>query len=260
MQKKEDTPTTEIKFSGGKIIDNCEDDRIQIDFIDGEMSILASGYASKMNDQLASQGRCMSTMIAGPSNFNTQRAQKANRAYENKFDATNAYLDRAISSIRRRLNKMQVEAAGGEAEVMKEKLRRAEETQERMKDTNKILRSKKLSDEEKAQQVRDKYGYPEKFVYDLMHPDWGKPGYESYQLTNNNTNIRRMRERVGEMQKKEDTPTTEIKFSGGKIIDNCEDDRIQIDFMTGYRSTSMRSRTMRCGLSSKDRAGDGRHR
>ena len=206
---------------------NTED---EMDFIDGEMSILASGYASKMNDQLASQGRCMSTMIAGPSNFNTSGAQKANRAYDNKIEATNAYLDRAISSIHRRLNKMQVEAAGGEGEVMKEKLRRAEETQERMKDTNKILRSKKLSDEEKSKQVQDKYGYPEKFVYDLMHPDWGKPGFESYQLSNNNANIRRMRERVESLQKKEDTPTTEIKFGGGTIIDNCEDDRVQIDF------------------------------
>ena len=201
-----------------------------IDFINGEMSLLSSGYASKMNDQLASQSRCMSTMIAGPSNFNTRSAQKANTAYDNKIEATNAYLDRAISSIRRRLKKMQIEAAGGEAEVMKSNLRRAEEAQERMKDTNKILRSKKLSDDEKIQTVADKYGYPDQLIHELMHPDWGKPGFKSYQLTNNNANIRRMRERVDALQKKEDTPTTEIKFNGGKIIDNCEDDRVQIDF------------------------------
>ena len=166
-----------------------------MDFIDAEMRVLKFGYASKMNDQLASQSNCVSTMIAGPSNFNTGRAQKANRAYENKFEATNAYLDRAISSIRRRLKKMQVEAAGGEAEVMKEKLREAEETQERMKGTNKILRSKKLSDEEKEHKVMDKYGYPAHFVDDLMHPDWGKSGYESWQLSNNNANIKRMKAR-----------------------------------------------------------------
>ena len=39
-----------------------------------------------------------------------------------------------------------------------------------------------------------------------------------------------MKARVEELQAKEDTPTTEIKFSGGTIIDNCEDDRVQIDF------------------------------
>jgi hypothetical protein len=99
-----------------------------------------------------------------------------------------------------------------------------------MKDTNKILRSKKLSNAERMQTVMDKYGYPERFVYDLMHPDWGKPGFASYQLTNNNANIRRMRERVEALQAKEDTPTTETKFNGGTIIDNCEDDRVQIDF------------------------------
>jgi 5-carboxymethyl-2-hydroxymuconate isomerase len=200
------------------------------DFVDVEMRILKSGYASKMNDQLASQGRCVSTMIAGPSGFNTSKAQKANRAYENKFEATNAYLDRAISSIRRRLNKMQVEAAGGEAEVMKDNLRKAEEHQELMKAVNKILRSKKLSDEDKAQQVHTDLGLSEQLIHELMHPDWGKPGFASYQLTNNNANIRRMRERVEAMQAKEDTPTTEIRFDGGTIIDNCEDDRVQIDF------------------------------
>jgi len=202
----------------------------EVDFIDDEMSILKSGYASKMNDQLASQSRCMSTMITGPSGFNTRRAQKANTAYDNKIDATNAYIDRAISSIRRRLKKMQIEAAGGEAEVMKEKLHKAEEHQELMKAVNNILRSKKLSDEEKAQQVHIDFGLPEQLIHELMTPDWGKPGFASYQLTNNNANIRRMRERVGELQKKEDTPTTEIKFGGWTIIDNCEDDRIQIDF------------------------------
>lgn len=202
----------------------------EMDFVDDEMCVLKSGYASKMNDQLSSQSNCMSTMIAGPSNFNTRRAQKANNAYDNKIEATNAYLDRAISSIKRRLKKMQVEAAGGEAEVMKEKLRQAEEHQELMKAVNKILRSKKLSDDEKVQRVHVDFGLPDQLIHELMHPDWGKPGFASYQLTNNNANIRRMRERVEALQAKEDTPTTEIKFAGGKIIDNCEDDRVQIDF------------------------------
>ena len=202
----------------------------EIDFINVEMSTLKSGYANKMNDQLSSQSRCMSTMIAGPSGFNTRRAEKANRAYDNKIDATNAYLSRAISAVWRRLNKMQVEAAGGEIEVMKEKLRNAEEAQELMKAVNKVLRSKKLSDDEKAQQVHTEFGLSEQLVHELMHPDWGKPGFAAYQLSNGSANIRRMRERVEELQKKEDTPTTEIKFNGGTIIDNCDDDRVQIDF------------------------------
>ena len=202
----------------------------ELDFIESEMRILKSGYASKMNDQLASQSRCVSTMIAGPSGFNTGRAEKANNAYDNKIEATNAYLARAISSIHRRLKKMQVEAAGGETEVMKEELRNAEEHQELMKAVNKILRSKKLSNEDKIQRVHVDFGLSKQLIYELMHPDWGKPGFATYQLSNNNANIRRMRERVEELQKKEDTPTTEIKFDGGTIIDNCEDDRVQIDF------------------------------
>ena len=202
----------------------------EIDFIDEEMSVLASGYASKMNDQLSSQSRCMSTMIAGPSGFNTRRAEKANRAYDNKVEATNAYLDRAISSITRRLNKMRIEAAGGESVIMREKLFNAKAHQVKMKETNKILRSKKLSDEEKILQVKEKYRYPDQLIHELMNPDWGMPGYRAYRLKNNSANIKRMQERVDALQKKEDTPTTEIEFDGGTIIDNCEDDRVQIDF------------------------------
>ena len=37
-----------------------------------------------------------------------------------------------------------------------------------------------------------------------------------------------MKERVKEMGAREDTPTTEITFAGGTIIDNNEDDRVQI--------------------------------
>ena len=208
----------------------CTKTEEEIEFIGDEMSILASGYASKMNDQLSSQSRCVSTMIAGPSNFNTRRAEKANRAYDNKMEATNAYLNRAISSINRRLKKMRVDAAGGEAEVMKEKLCNAKEHQVKMKETNKILRSKKLSDDEKILQVKNKYGYPDQLIHELMNPDWGMPGYPASRLKNNNANIKSMQERVDALQKKEDTPTTEIKFDGGTIIDNCEDDRVQIDF------------------------------
>lgn len=201
------------------------------DFISAEMRILKSGYASKMNDQLSSQSRCMSTMIAGPSNFNTRRAEKANRAYENKFDATNAYLSRAISSIRRRLNKMQVDAAGGEIEVMKAELANAEKSQEMMKQCNKLIRSKKLSDEERIAQMIDMFGISEHTAQEILTPDcMGCIGFAHYNLSNGNANIRRMRSRIEEMQKKEDTPTTEREFDGGMLIDNYDADRIQIDF------------------------------
>lgn len=201
------------------------------EFISAEMRILKSGYASKMNDQLSSQSRCMSTMIAGPSNFNTRRAEKANRAYENKFDATNAYLERAISSIRRRLNKRQVEAAGGEIEVMKAELANAEKSHDIMKACNKLIRSKKLSDEERIAQMVGTLGLSEHTAQEVLTPDYmGRIGFAHYSLSNSNANIRRMRERVEEMQKKEDTPTTEREFDGGMLIDNCDADRIQIDF------------------------------
>ena len=39
-----------------------------------------------------------------------------------------------------------------------------------------------------------------------------------------------MKERVKTMEMMDAKPTSTVKFSGGEIIDNSEDDRVQIDF------------------------------
>ena len=118
-----------------------------------------------------------------------------------------------------------------ESETMKAKLANAEELQSLMKGCNKIIKSKKLSDEDKTSRLIEEFNLSAQQVHVLFMPDYmGRIGYASYKLTNNNANIRRMRERVTELQAKEDTPSSEIEFTGGLIIDNADDDRVQIDF------------------------------
>lgn len=201
-----------------------------IDIIDVEMIEFQKRYADKYNVQLSARARVMSTMIAGPSKFPTRRNEKASNAYEKGVDEMMTWRGRAVNAISKNVKDNQIAEAGGEIEVMKSKIESAEEMQTIMKQCNKIIRSKKLSDDEKIIKMVE-IGISEDTVREVMKPDYmGRVGFASYELTNNNANIKRMKARVIEMQTREDTPTSEIEFNGGTIIDNCEDDRVQIFF------------------------------
>ena len=200
----------------------------ELAMVDREMDKFQKGYAQKWNARMAAHSSCFSSMIAGPSKFPARKAEKANKAYDKRTSETIEYKERAINAITKKLKDHRISAGGGEVAMMEKKLASAEAEQVRMKAVNKILRSKKTSDDVKMLQLRDEFGMPEQLVHNLMNPDWGKPGYPAYKLTNNNANIKRMKERVKEMQAREDTPTAEIKFAGGTIIDSNEDDRVQI--------------------------------
>ena len=118
-----------------------------------------------------------------------------------------------------------------ESEIMQGKITEAENLQAIMKGCNKIIRSKKLSPSEKTAKIIEEYKLTDAKARELLTPNYmGDIGYEPWRLSNNSANIRRMKQRVIELQQKESTPTTEIDFNGGTIIDNAEDDRVQIDF------------------------------
>lgn len=190
-----------------------------------------SGYASKYNANLAAKGRTFSSMITGGSNFPTRRHEKANQAEQNRYDDMKQWDDRAQSAILRELKKSSIEEAGGELEVMKKKIADAEKAQENYKKINTILRKKNVSDDAKVQEIMVATGYKESTARNMFKQDFaGRTGTPSYILTNNNANIRRMHERIKEMEKKEATPTKDIDFAGGTIVDNAEADRIQIFF------------------------------
>lgn len=119
-----------------------------------------------------------------------------------------------------------------ESEIMQGKIADAEKLQATMKGCNKIIRSKKLSDSEKKAKIIEEHNLTDAEVRKLFKPSYTGDaiGYEPWRLSNNNANIRRMKQRVVELQKKETTRTSQIDFEGGTITDNAEEDRVQIYF------------------------------
>jgi hypothetical protein len=82
-------------------------------------------------------------------------------------------------------------------EKLKEKIAAAVDRQDFMKAGNKIVKSKKLTIEQKIEQLKAA-GHSAL----ILQPDFcGRVGYADYELTNNNANIRRMKQRLEQLEK-----------------------------------------------------------
>jgi hypothetical protein len=82
-------------------------------------------------------------------------------------------------------------------EKLKEKIATAVDRQDFMKAGNKIVKSKKLTIEQKIEQLKAA-GHSAM----ILQPDFcGRVGYADYELTNNNANIRRMKQRLEQLEK-----------------------------------------------------------
>lgn len=117
----------------------------------------------------------------------------------------------------------------------------AEKRQDMMRQANKIIRSKP-----KNQLTPDKMkalaalGLYEEVAERLFSgDDLGRIGFISYELANNNSNIRRMRERVGTLLKQANDKTTETQHGEIKVVENVEENRVQI-FFPGKPSDEVR--------------------
>jgi hypothetical protein len=117
-------------------------------------------------------------------------------------------------------------------DLLKAKLAQAEATQEGYKAGNKIVRNKKLSQEEKEQALKDAGHSPA-----ILAPDFcGRVGYANYKLANNNANIKRMRDRLADLERQllkaatvgeEEEAHPEL---GLKVVRNHIDVRLQLFF------------------------------
>lgn len=101
--------------------------------------------------------------------------------------------------------------------------------QEFMKAANKILRNKKLGDAERVEQLMA-MNCPESAAMKLLLPDFANRIGFSYQLTNNNGNMKRIADRIKRLESIEKLVTQEITIGPVKLVQNVEANRMQILF------------------------------
>ena len=115
---------------------------------------------------------------------------------------------------------------------LKQRLLDLEKYQAWMKTINKLCRSKKITDEQITEQLEDEYGLSTSGIQKLMNPQYSyqKRGFQSWRLSNNNANIRRIKGRINQLEKTEIEETTQQVIGEVKLVDSVEHNRLQIFF------------------------------
>ncbi len=182
---------------------------------------------------LNAKSNCLSSMIAGPSNFPVKRAEKANEREHKRTNEMFDFIEKVRKAVDKKNHPEKYPAASirsddeNALEKLKTKLIKFEKLQEQMKACNKIARDKK---EDKIERIAEILGSEESAKEILKPSCFGTVGFESYSLTNNNANIKRIKGRVAKLERNATRKTRELLIAGVKVIENAEEDRIQFFF------------------------------
>ena len=194
--------------------------------IDHLLDTYARKLAENMNQGFAIDARVPSVMIAGPANFSVRQKEKQNRARDGNMEEW-----RHIQGL---LDKIRSTGMGGisaddpaAVEKLQKKLDSLERSQLIMKEVNAYYRKHGTLDG-CALLSPDQI---ERLKSD-MAASWRsspKP-FESYQLTNNNAEIHRVKARIEELSKRSEQTFSDWEFDGGHVEMNREDNRLQVFF------------------------------
>ena len=196
--------------------------------IDNLLDLYARKLADNLNQEYSILTRCPSIMIAGGSNFPVAKKEKQNAAMDRNMEE--------YREIQKILDKIRSIGTGGISsddpqalEKLRAKLDKLVKHQEIMKAANAAIRMK---DTEKGDAKLTEMGYTPEEIKQLRKPDFcGRVGYPSFELSNNNANIKRIRERIAELEKRKTEASPDgWTFDGGEVVINTELNRLQIIF------------------------------
>ncbi len=194
--------------------------------IDSLVDTYARKLAENMNSSFSIEARVPSILIAGGSNFPVRKKEKQNAARDRNMEDWN--------EIQGLLDKIRSTGMGGISaddpqaiQKLEAKLEKLQAAQDNMKAVNAYYRKHKTLD-----------GCPNLSAERIeamkadMSSQWhieDKP-YPSWALSNNNAEIRRIKGRIADLTKKQETAYAGWEFDGGKVEANREDNRLQIYF------------------------------
>ena len=194
--------------------------------IDGLLDAYARKLAANMNKGYEITARVPSIMIAGGSNFPVRKKEKQNAAADKNMEEY-----REIQGL---LDKIRSTGMGGisaddpnAVSKLESKLAKLEALQETMKAVNAYYRKNKTLDgcpHLSPEQI-------EKLKASMSGSYRANPKpFESYQLSNNNAEIRRLKNRITALTRRKELGYVGWEFDGGRVEANTADNRLQIFF------------------------------
>lgn len=192
-------------------------------------------YEQLFSSWLSAKSRCASSMITGPARFNVRRAEKANRSEERHYEVFQEWRNRAKKAIVRKAQP--VKTFLSEIDRYKQELEGMKCNHEKMKEANKTISKAKKEGKDISEWLMKEMDVAPHMV------DWAmKFGFG---LQNNNANMKRVEQRIKELEAKEKmretAPETSYTFEGGEVVMNYEADRIQIFFSTRPTSEELQA-------------------
>ena len=213
------------------------------DKIDSLLDTYARKLAANMNKGYEIDGRVPFILIAGGSNFPTRKKEKQLAAYRNNM--------KEYEEIEGLLDKIRSTGMGGisaddpqAVQKLEKKLAGLEQSQETMKAVNAYYRKHKTLDgcphlsPEGIEKL--KAGMSSQWhIEDKPYPTWA--------LSNNNAEIRRVKDRIKSLTRQKEIGYTGWEFAGGKVEANTQDNRLQI-FFDGKPDADVREDLKRNGF------------
>lgn len=183
-------------------------------------------YIEKYSTWLCAMSRCFSSMITGAGNFNNRRHEKTNEAESNARKRLDEWAENTI----KRFGKTKRLVGWDEVERLQIKHDKFVERQQIMKDTNKVLHSKKLSEVEKYDELVA-IGWKESQIPELFVPDcYGYIGFESFTLKNNLAEIKRLEAQITAKTQNLEKEDTSTEYDWGTVSMCYSEERIRIVF------------------------------
>ena len=212
--------------------------------IDSWFSSHRQGLKTRFLAYLSAHSCVASPFITGPARFPTARNQKRSDTADRRWEDVEKFQANSKKSILRALlpygDGSAIRTDDPDAlSKLKTEIQGLEDLQRRMKDANRIIR-KHCKDRKRPESMEVQtaviadlvgIGFAESTAKAIVsHSDYtGRIGFESYQLSNNNANIRRLKQRLEETAEIKQTEISD-EFPGDVEATVTEDGKIQITF------------------------------
>ena len=184
-------------------------------------------YLQKWREWLAALSRCYSVLVTGPARFNNRRHERMNECERAARQRLKDWSEKVV----KRINRQQRLTGWQEVERLQNKLDTLTELQEIMKAANKIVRSKKMSEEEQIDGLVA-LGLNEQQAVEILKPTerWQSVGFPTYQLQNNLAKIKATQAAIERHKAMAEAEDKEIKFNGGRVVVCNSDERMRFYF------------------------------
>ena len=184
-------------------------------------------YLNKWREWLAALSRCYSVLVTGPARFNNRRHEKMNDYERAARQRLQDWRDKVV----KRINRQQRLTGWQEVERLQSKLDTLTELHDKMKAANKIVRSKKMSEEEQIDGLVA-LGLNEKQALEILKPTerWQSVGFPTSQLQNNLAKIKDTQAAIERHKAMAEAEDKEITFNGGRVVVCNSEERMRFYF------------------------------